>query len=107
MTLVGPHREELSLLLDGLTARTEASQGEQRTLALALRLSAHRLITDRIGEPPLLLLDDVLSELDPDRSRALLGTLPPGQTVITSASALPPAAKADHELRLGPDGFER
>ncbi|MEM9890542.1 MAG: DNA replication and repair protein RecF [Actinomycetota bacterium] len=106
VTLVGPHRDELLLLLDGLTARTEASQGEQRTLALALRLSAHRLVTDRLGEPPLLLLDDVLSELDPDRSTALLNTLPPGQTVITSASELPPAARADHHLRLGSDGLE-
>ncbi|MEM8926491.1 MAG: DNA replication and repair protein RecF [Actinomycetota bacterium] len=103
VTQRGPHRDELQLLVDGLAARTEASQGEQRTLALAMRLSAHRLIADRIGEPPLLLLDDVLSELDPDRSRALLDNLPPGQTVITSAGDLPPEAKADHELRLGAD----
>ena len=104
VTQLGPHRDELVLGIDGLASRTEASQGEQRTLALALRLSAHRLIAKRLGEPPLLLLDDVLSELDPDRSRALLANLPPGQTVITSASPLPPAAKADYELVLDADG---
>ncbi len=102
VTQRGPHRDELALALDGLAARVEASQGEQRTLALALRLSAHRLVTERIGEPPLLLLDDVLSELDPDRARALLAHLPPGQTVITSADELPPQARADRLLRLSP-----
>ena len=107
VTQLGPHRDELTLRLDGLASRSEASQGEQRTLALALRLSAHRLITDRLGEPPLLLLDDVLSELDPDRSRALLANLPPGQTVISSASELPPAAYADHRLDLDSGGFEQ
>ena len=100
----GPHRDEVALRLDGLASRTEASQGEQRTLALALRLSAHRLVSRRLGEPPLLLLDDVLSELDPDRSRALLANLPPGQTVITSASPLPAHAHVDHELQLDRQG---
>lgn len=104
VTQRGPHRDELRLDLDGLASRTEASQGEQRTLALGLRLSGHRLVTDKIGEPPLLLLDDVLSELDPDRSRALLATLPPGQAVITSATELPEAAHADQVLAMGPDG---
>ncbi|MEL6983096.1 MAG: DNA replication and repair protein RecF [Actinomycetota bacterium] len=104
VTSVGPHRDELNLGLDGLSARTEASQGEQRTLALALRLAGHLLVTEVVGEPPLLLLDDVLSELDPGRSTALLSNLPPGQTVITSASDLPPDAIPDRLLRFGPDG---
>jgi DNA replication and repair protein RecF len=104
VTGVGPHRDELVLELDGLGARTEASQGEQRTLALALRMAGHRLVTGRVGEPPLLLLDDVLSELDPDRSRALLDNLPSGQTVITSASGLPEAARADHVVTIDPAG---
>ena len=104
VTTVGPHRDELVLGLDGLAARTEASQGEQRTLALALRLAGHTLVTDRIGEPPLLLLDDVLSELDPARSRALLANMPPGQTVITSATGLPAEARADHLLELDGSG---
>ena len=58
--LVGPHRDDLDVVLDGLPARTHASQGEQRTLALALRLAGHRVVTDRIGSAPVLLLDDVL-----------------------------------------------
>lgn len=104
VTSVGPHRDELSLTLDGLASRTEASQGEQRTLALALRLAGHLLVTDVLGEPPLLLLDDVLSELDPDRASALLGNLPPGQTVITSASELPPETKPDRVLTFDDTG---
>ena len=104
VTLLGPHRDELRLGIDGLAARTEASQGEQRTLALALRLAGHRLVADRLGEAPLLLLDDVLSELDPDRARALLGNLPPGQSIITSAGPLPPAAQPDQLLALAADG---
>ena len=77
-TLRGPHRDELAIGLAGLPARTHASQGEQRSLALALRLGVHRLLTDRLDTAPVLLLDDVFSELDPDRSAALLAHLPDG-----------------------------
>ena len=104
VTSVGPHRDELALSLNGLAARTEASQGEQRTLALALRLAGHLLVTDRLAEPPLLLLDDVLSELDPERSTALLDNLPSGQTVITSAADLPPRTNPDRLLVFDNDG---
>jgi DNA replication and repair protein RecF len=100
VTTVGPHRDDIRLTIGGLAARTQASQGEQRTLALALRLAGHRLVAERLGEAPLLLLDDVLSELDPGRCEALLGRLPPGQVVITSAQELPPAARADRLLRF-------
>ncbi|MGH8994659.1 MAG: DNA replication/repair protein RecF, partial [Acidimicrobiales bacterium] len=75
--------------LGGRDSRAQASQGEQRCLALGLRLAAHRLLTDRLGRPPLLLLDDVFSELDPGRSRALLRELPPGQTFLSTASPVP------------------
>ncbi len=104
VSLIGPHRDELDLRLDGLASRTEASQGEQRTLALAMRLAAHQLATDRLGEAPLLLLDDVLSELDPDRAAALLAHLPPGQSVITSASGLPEPTRPDAVVRVERDG---
>lgn len=104
VTSVGPHRDELVLSLDGLSSRSEASQGEQRTLALALRLAGHLLVTETVGEPPLLLLDDVLSELDPNRATALLDNMPAGQTVITSASDLPPRTTPDRLLTFGPDG---
>ena len=98
VSTLGPHRDDITLELDGFASRTECSQGEQRTLALALRLAGHRLLAERLGEPPLLLLDDVLSELDHDRAHALLATLPPGQTVITSASGLPPNTVPDQIL---------
>ena len=89
VTTVGPHRDELELTLAGLPSRTHASQGEQRSLALALQLAAHELATLRLGTAPVLLLDDVFSELDPQRSRALLDGLPPGQTLLTTAQPAP------------------
>ncbi|WP_040492950.1 DNA replication/repair protein RecF [Ilumatobacter nonamiensis] len=100
VSTVGPHRDELDVTINGLPGRTHASQGEQRTLALALRLAGHRLATERIGSAPVLVLDDVLSELDDGRARALLGHLPDGQVVITTASELPPAARADRIIRI-------
>jgi len=100
VSTVGPHRDELELSINGLASRTHASQGEQRTLALALRLAGHRLVTERTESAPILVLDDVLSELDDGRARALLGHLPGGQVVITSASKLPSAAKADRIIRI-------
>jgi len=100
LSTVGPHRDELEVSINGLASRTHASQGEQRTLALALRLAGHRLATERTGTAPVLVLDDVLSELDDGRARALLGHLPDGQVVITTASGLPSAARADHVIRI-------
>ena len=100
VSTVGPHRDELGVTINGLPGRTHASQGEQRTLALALRLAAHRLVTERTGQAPVLVLDDVLSELDDDRSSALLAHIPPGQVVITTASELPVDARADRILRV-------
>ena len=100
MSTVGPHRDDVDLRLGGLPTRTHASQGEQRSLALALRLAAHHVITDVTGSAPVLLLDDVFSELDPDRSDALLANLPAGQTVLTSASGLPPGAEPELVLEV-------
>jgi DNA replication and repair protein RecF len=94
VTTLGPHRDELELTLEGLPARTHASQGEQRSLALALQLAAHQLATQRLGTAPVLLLDDVFSELDPRRSRALLAGLPPGQTMLTTAQPAPAEVEA-------------
>jgi DNA replication and repair protein RecF len=114
VTLVGPHRDELELAIGGLPGRTHASQGEQRSLALALQLAAHQLATERLGSAPVLLLDDVFSELDPYRSRALLEGLPPGQTLLTTALPAPPGVEAakvytvDAQGNLaGSDGLER
>ncbi len=97
---VGPQRDDVELLIGGMPARTHASQGEQRTLALALRLGAHRLVAERVGSVPLLVLDDVLSELDPQRATRLLQHLPPGQVILTTASVLPDAAHPDAIVRI-------
>lgn len=88
-TLVGPHRDDINVVLNAAPSRTHASQGEQRTLALALRLGIHLLLTERHGESPLLLLDDVFSELDRFRTAALFDALPPGQAILTTAVELP------------------
>ena len=85
----GPHRDDLVLAIEGREARTDASQGEQRCLALALRLGVHRLVCARTPLRPVLLLDDVFSELDPFRSRALVEELPTGQSIVTTAVPLP------------------
>ncbi len=97
---VGPHRDEVELVIDGLPARTQASQGEQRSLALALRLGVHRLVTDRVGVPPVLLLDDVFSELDAAHSHALVELLPAGQALLTTAGQLPDGVVPERRLSL-------
>jgi DNA replication and repair protein RecF len=85
----GPHRDELVITLDGMPARTHASQGEQRCAALALRLAVHELATGRFDEAPVLLLDDVFSELDPRRAELLAERLPPGQVLLATAAEPP------------------
>lgn len=85
VTSVGPHRDDPTLLLDHHDVRVHSSQGEQRTVALALRLAVHRAVTERTGSAPLLLLDDVFSELDEGRARRLAEALPSAQTFISSA----------------------
>ncbi|MGO8870717.1 MAG: DNA replication/repair protein RecF [Acidimicrobiales bacterium] len=94
VSMIGPHRDELEVSLERLPSRTHASQGEQRSLALALQLAAHQLATERLGSAPVLLLDDVFSELDPFRARALLAGLPPGQALLTTAMPAPPEVSA-------------
>ncbi len=100
VSTVGPHRDDIELVLGGLPARTQASQGEQRSLALALRLGVHRLVADRVGVPPVLLLDDVFSELDAGHSRALIELLPEGQALLTTASDLPAGIEPERRLSL-------
>ena len=85
VTTVGLHRDDPVVRLDDRDTRTHSSQGEQRTVTLALRLASHAAIAAQIGEPPLLLLDDVFSELDLSRAGALSEALPHAQTFITTA----------------------
>ncbi len=100
VTLVGPHRDEWRLLVGGMESRTHASQGEQRTLALALRLGGHRLCGELTGSAPVLLLDDVFSELDDQRAVALVAHLDSGQTLVTTAGTVPRGISADRMLRV-------
>ena len=100
VTLVGPHRDELALSVGGMPARTHASQGEQRSLALALRLAAHAVVGEAAESPPVLLLDDVFSELDPGRAEALLAHLPAGQALLTTASSVPAGATVELLVRV-------
>ncbi len=103
VTTSGPHRDDIDLYINGMPARTHASQGEQRTLALALRLAVHRCVAQEVGSSPVLILDDVLSELDPQRSAALLRHFPVGQVLITTAGVLPDIAHIERviKIRLG------
>jgi DNA replication and repair protein RecF len=76
MTTRGPHRDDLDIRVGGRSARQFGSQGQQRTAALALKLAELGLVQAETGDPPVLMLDDVLSELDERRSRMLFETLP-------------------------------
>ena len=75
-TSAGPHRDDLDLLLDDRPAARYASEGQQRTIALALKCGQERLLNQLPGAPPILLIDDIFGELDLDRRRALLHFLP-------------------------------
>jgi DNA replication and repair protein RecF len=103
MTLVGPQRDDLAVQLGSgsesfMDARSFASQGDQRTSALALKLGEQDLLTDFLGEAPILLLDDVFSELDPSRRRWLAAAVRgAGQVLISSADPVS-AAEAEPDL---------
>jgi DNA replication and repair protein RecF len=99
-TGVGPHRDDVELWLGARPARTQASQGEQRCVALALRLATHALATARRPAPPVLLLDDVFSELDDRRAAALVEQLPAGQVLLTTAVAPPPVVTPDRVVEV-------
>lgn len=82
-TSVGPHRDDIKITVDGIDIRKYGSQGQQRTCALSLKLSEIKLVEDTINDKPILLLDDVLSELDKNRQSDLLDNLLDTQTIIT------------------------
>ena len=82
-TSVGPHRDDISFMLGDIDIRKFGSQGQQRTAALSLKLSEIELVKKSIGDTPVLLLDDVLSELDSNRQNYLLNSIHDIQTIIT------------------------
>ncbi len=83
MSLIGPHRDDISFMLNGVDLRHFGSQGQQRTAALSLKLSEIRLIESLVHDEPILLLDDVLSELDRGRQNMLLNSINGVQTFLT------------------------
>ena len=83
MTSVGPHRDDLMFNANGIDIRTYGSQGQQRTAALSLKLSEIELVKKITKDNPVLLLDDVLSELDSSRQTHLLNSIGDIQTIIT------------------------
>lgn len=98
-TSVGPHKDDLKICVDGIDIRHFGSQGQQRTAALSLKLAEIRMIQKETGEDPLLLLDDVLSELDGERQRYLIQSLNGVQIFIT-------ATEVGETLKENmPDGF--
>lgn len=82
-TSVGPHRDDLDILISKKSARVFGSQGQKRSAVLAMKLSEATVLEDKYGEPPVLLFDDVLSELDPSRQEYLISRLSHYQTFIT------------------------
>jgi len=96
-TTIGPHRDDLDVSLDDKEARWYASRGEQRSATLAFRLAELRLLPEAV-----LLLDDVLSELDPERRRRVFDVTAGTQTVVTSTDpeTVPPAAKVESVWRV-------
>ena len=89
VTSVGPHRDDIVFYINNLEATKFASQGQQRTIVLSLKLSELDIITDKTGDDPKLLLDDVLAELDDIRQNYLLKSINPStQTIITSVDTL-------------------
>ncbi|MFQ7472576.1 MAG: DNA replication/repair protein RecF [Anaerovoracaceae bacterium] len=84
-TGIGPHKDDIKISADGIDLRKFGSQGQQRTAALSLKLSEIKLIEEETGEKPILLLDDVLSELDNERQSYLINSLGENQMFITTA----------------------
>ena len=87
ITLVGPHRDDLELSINSLLASRFASEGQQRTIALSLKIAQSHVLRERKGTDPILLIDDIFGELDSSRRNRLLSCLPQeAQRIITTTS---------------------
>lgn len=93
VSLVGPHRDDLQFFANGVDMGVYGSRGQQRTIALALHLAEARLMRDKSGEEPVILLDDVLSELDERRRRHLLEYIQSYQQVVLTTTDLVPVPR--------------
>jgi DNA replication and repair protein RecF len=87
-TVVGPHRDDIQILVEGHPGNQYASEGQQRTVALALKIAQARIFLMEEGTPPLLLIDDVFGELDPVRRNLLLQYLPEGSQKLVTATTM-------------------
>ena len=87
-TVVGPHRDDFELAIEGNAAAQFASEGQQRTVALALKIAQAEIFATEDAAPPLLLIDDIFGELDPTRRNALLRSLPPDSQKLVTATSL-------------------
>lgn len=83
VTSCGPHRDDLELKINGISARNFASQGQKRSIALAIKLAEAKVIEKNVGECPVILLDDVMSELDPSRQDFILNHIKGMQSFLT------------------------
>jgi len=96
-TTVGPHRDDIKIVVNDLDIRTYGSQGQHRTVALAMKLAELEICYEETGDYPILLLDDVLSELDEERQENLLKLCSKVQTIITTAT-IPESKFKDYKL---------
>lgn len=103
-SVAGPHRDDLAIALDGKSLAAYGSQGQQRTAVLALKIGEYAVACARAGEAPLLLLDDVLSELDEGRSGAFLAGIGGYEQAFVTATHLPPNLAGRAHLYAVSDG---
>ncbi len=96
--IAGPHRDDLGLMLDGCSLATYGSQGQQRTAVLALKVAEYAVMRERSDEAPLLLLDDVLSELDDERAGAFLAEIGEYEQAFITATHPPAGLPATAQL---------
>ncbi len=106
LTLVGPHRDDLRLAVKGRDARRFASEGQQRTAALSLRVAQFRLLKETRGDAPLLLLDDVGSELDAERQRGLADVVAGAEQVWLTATDAPAGIEPDANFTISEGQIE-
>ena len=83
-TTIGPHRDDIEIKINGVDIRNFGSQGQQRLATLSMKVAELKIFTDLVGEKPILLLDDVLSELDASRSKNFLNEIKDYQTILTT-----------------------